>query len=218
MNLSLKVFQEKYKSLDISLRDKVRYEQVGNTIYLMSVPTRVHEAIVQQVQKQMGNYFDGLDSSCRVYGSNSGLNWSERIDFLKGFEEFEEYFSEKGANNLFLLPDIQVICDNREELWTSNGYKGVPSLVVEVWSPSTGENDLTFKKSVYERVGISEYWVILDIRNVLVYTLINGKYVKKRYTLDGDFFFEGDGDKDILEVSSLIFSDLVIRLDKKYIL
>ena len=204
-------FEELKVKKDLS---HIRHEQVGNTIYLMAVPTWVHEAIVAEVIRQLGNYFE--KTRCNVFGSNSGLDLSERIDFLRGFDEFQEYFSNRDAKQLSLLPDLQVICNNREELWTDKGYKGVPSLLVEVFSPSTGERDLILKKAIYEKVGISEYWVILDIRNVLVYMLINGKYSRKSYSLDIDLFLEDIPNKDILEVSSLLYSDLIIKLDKKY--
>jgi Uma2 family endonuclease len=69
---------------------------------------------------------------------------------------------------------------------------------------------LTIKKDFYERVGISEYWVIQDIRNVTVYTLINGKYIPQEFSLK-------EGSEGVLEVSSKLFNDLVIKFDKKYI-
>ena len=200
-----------------SLSDDLRYEQVGNLIYLMAVPSRIHEAIVQQIQKQMGIYFDALDSSCMVYGSNSGLDLSERVDFLKQFDEFLEYFVEKDSKKFSLLPDIQVICDNREELWSVDGYKGIPSIAIEVISPGSGDRDRYFKKLVYERVGIPEYWIIQDMGNVFVYTLLNGKYSHKRYSLDIDLFSKDISEKDVLEVFSKIYPDLVIKLDKKYL-
>ena len=43
MKLDVEVFQERYKSAGISFKDlfahDIRYEQIGNIIYLMSVPS-----------------------------------------------------------------------------------------------------------------------------------------------------------------------------------
>ena len=167
MPYTLQKFDELKLKKDLS---DIRYEQVGNTIYLMAVPTWIHEAIVIELGKQLGIYFE--KTRCNVLGSNSGLDLSERIDFLKQFEELQEYFSAKDSKQLSFLPDLQVICNNREELWTDKGYKGIPSILVEVFSPSTGERDLILKKYIYEKIGVSEYWVVFDIRNVLVYTLV----------------------------------------------
>ena len=186
----------------------IRYEQIGNLIYFMAVPARIHEAIVSRVIQQMSNFFD--ETGCMVYGSNSGLDLSERVDFLKGFEEFEEYFLNSGYQQLSFLPDIQVICDDEgEDSWTSNGYKGIPCIAVEVLSPSTKTRDLTVKKDFYERVGISEYWIIHNIGKVEVYTLINGKYVPKEFSV-------AEGSEEVLEVKSELFKDLVIKFNKKY--
>jgi Uma2 family endonuclease len=45
----------------------------------------------------------------------------------------------------------------------------VPELVVEIGSPSTRRRDDTIKRRLYERSGVSEYWVVdpdLDVVRV----------------------------------------------------
>jgi Uma2 family endonuclease len=47
--------------------------------------------------------------------------------------------------------------------------QGVPELVVEIGSPRTRRRDETVKRSLYERAGVTEYWVIdpeLDVVRV----------------------------------------------------
>ena len=210
MGNSLEQLQESRLDVQIreSLSDNIRYEQVGKVIYLMAVPARIHEAIVMELGRQLGNYFE--DKSCIVYPPTAGLDLSERVGFLKGFEEFEDFFSDSDFQQLSFLPDIQVVCDDEgEDSWTSKGYKGIPGIAVEVLSPSTKIRDLTIKKDFYERVGISEYWIIEDIRKVTVYTLINGKYVPKEFSLCKD-------SEDVLEVKSELFKDLTVNFNKKY--
>jgi Uma2 family endonuclease len=38
--------------------------------------------------------------------------------------------------------------------------RGVPELVIEIGSPGTRRRDETIKRRLYERAGVSEYWVV----------------------------------------------------------
>ena len=43
---------------------------------------------------------------------------------------------------------------------TAANVQGVPELVVEIASPGTRRRDETIKRKLYERSGVSEYWVV----------------------------------------------------------
>ena len=47
-----------------------------------------------------------------------------------------------------------------KEALTAAHVRGVPDLVIEIGSPSTRKRDETVKKRLYEREGVSEYWVV----------------------------------------------------------
>jgi Uma2 family endonuclease len=52
---------------------------------------------------------------------------------------------------------------------TAANVQGVPELVIEIGSPSTRKRDETIKLRLYEREGVSEYWVVdpeLDVIRV----------------------------------------------------
>lgn len=52
-----------------------------------------------------------------------------------------------------------------------------PTLVVEILSPSTARRDQTEKKSIYERNGVEEYWLVdPDEQSVTVFVLRGGLY------------------------------------------
>ena len=51
-----------------------------------------------------------------------------------------------------------VVCDRNKI--KHDGVHGAPDVVVEVLSSSTMRNDRTYKKDVYERSGVREYWIV----------------------------------------------------------
>src|SRR5580765_417622 len=58
-------------------------------------------------------------------------------------------------------PDL-VYCSNQRaaQILTPQNVQGVPELVVEIASPGTRRRDETVKRRLYERSGVSEYWMI----------------------------------------------------------
>ncbi|HSJ67641.1 MAG TPA: Uma2 family endonuclease, partial [Anditalea sp.] len=94
-------------------------------------------------------------------------------------------------------PDICVICDSNklDEL----GCVGAPDLVVEILSPGNNSKELLHKYEVYEESGVREYWVIQPSgHTLLVYTLVNGKFVPSRLFTHGDVV-----NSDVIEGFSL---------------
>jgi Uma2 family endonuclease len=55
-------------------------------------------------------------------------------------------------------PDLLVVCDPSKV--RDHGIVGVPDLVVEILSPSTGNRDMTRKRWSYEAAGIPEYLIV----------------------------------------------------------
>src|SRR5258708_15354980 len=57
-------------------------------------------------------------------------------------------------------PDVTFVCEKRSEILTEDNIQGAPDLVIEVLSPSTQSQDRGPKLALYERSGISEYWIV----------------------------------------------------------
>jgi len=184
-------------------------------IYFLGYPSAKHETILFEVLRQFGNYFYDK-SCCKVYGPTTGLNLGYRFSQIEHLQSVQVVYSrqiEEGRQNIIsLAPDIQVICKENWNDWSdfdSLGYKGVPKLIVEVYSPSTGYNDYSFKKDIYEVLGVSEYWIIQNIRTVDVFRLCKGVYVLQSYKLEQN--------EEVLEIPVQIFEGLVIKLNRGYI-
>jgi Uma2 family endonuclease len=67
-------------------------------------------------------------------------------------------------------PDLLYVSNERAaDVITSLHAKGVPELVIEIASSATRKRDETSKRHLYERFGVTEYWVIdpdLDVVRV----------------------------------------------------
>lgn len=65
---------------------------------------------------------------------------------------------------------MMTVCD-RDKI-KGDGIHGAPDLVVEVLSPSTTSRDRGYKKDLYARCGVREYWIVSPSeKSVEVYRL-----------------------------------------------
>lgn len=58
-------------------------------------------------------------------------------------------------------PDLLYVSNARlAEVLTPANLQGAPDFVIEIGSPGTRKRDETIKRHLYERFGVSEYWVV----------------------------------------------------------
>ena len=58
-------------------------------------------------------------------------------------------------------PDLLYMSNERAaEVSTPLNVQGAPEIVVEIASPGTRTRDETIKRNLYERAGVTEYWVV----------------------------------------------------------
>jgi len=132
-----------------------RYELIDGEIYLMASPSYNHQIVVNEISGIFYNYFKG--KSCRSLTAPLDVK-------LSGYAlKFEE-------DPNVVQPDLLVICDE-ENVNEDNKYEGIPSLIVEVLSPSTRSKDMITKLNLYMKSGVAEYWIIdLDKRKITQYS------------------------------------------------
>lgn len=66
-------------------------------------------------------------------------------------------------------PDLLFISNERAHIITDENVQGAPDLVVEILSPSTADRDRTFKRALYAKHGVKEFWLVdTDARTVTV--------------------------------------------------
>ena len=70
-------------------------------------------------------------------------------------------------------PDLLFVSTQRRHLLLGeDNVRGAPDLIVEVLSPSTAGLDKTFKRGLYAKYGVQEFWLVdPDARTVTVLSL-----------------------------------------------
>jgi Uma2 family endonuclease len=88
----------------------------------------------------------------------------------------------------FYQPDLVFVSEAQKEILSEGGLiEGVPDLVIEILSPSTGKYDRGSKMRVYEQHGVKEYWII-DLANKIieVYIIKNQHFDLYSYALSNE--------------------------------
>lgn len=57
-------------------------------------------------------------------------------------------------------PDLIFISNDNAHIVVKRKIMGVPDLLAEIVSPSSGSHDKIRKKALYERFGVKEYWIV----------------------------------------------------------
>ena len=173
--ISYEVYMELVDSSD------QRYELIDGEIYLLASPSIKHQIVVNEIAGHFYNYFKG--KSCRSLTSPLDVRL---FGFATKFEEDPNV----------VQPDVVVICDI-DKVNESNKYEGIPTLVVEVLSPSNKGKDMAIKLNLYMKSGVSEYWVVnMENKSILQYSfspernIESLKSLKVEETIESSVFAE----------------------------
>ncbi|NLV91755.1 MAG: type II toxin-antitoxin system prevent-host-death family antitoxin [Firmicutes bacterium] len=140
--------------LELTKSSDQRYELIDGVVYLLASPSFSHQVVVNEIAWHFHNYFRG--KPCRSLTAPLDVR-------LQGYAlKFEE-------DPNIVQPDIVVICDE-DNVNEAGQYQGVPSLIVEVVSPSTRSKDTITKLNLYMKSGVPEYWIVdMDSRTITQY-------------------------------------------------
>lgn len=180
-------------SENLAFQEPFREELIGGKLVAMSPASTSHTYVADNILNIFKNYLRG--KKCIPFGDGLLVHLTDEDKFV---------------------PDVMVVCD-RDKI-KPNGVYGAPDLVVEVLSPSTAKNDRTYKKDVYERCGVPEYWLVSPSDKFIeVYWLDGGKYILHDiYTQCPDWMLEQMTDTEraavVTEFKCHLYDDLIIRL------
>jgi len=179
--------------------DDLYFEDIGeemlNGVIVMMAPkpNLRHYCASDNINSIFKRYIKG--KTCRAFGDNVDVYLTE-LDRV--------------------VPDAMIVC--KKDIIKETGVHGSPDLIVEVLSPSTAKRDKGYKKDLYERCGVKEYWIV-DINNksIEIYLLLNGKYkLDNVYIIQPDYMLEGMTEEEkaelVYEFKTSLFDDFIIDI------
>lgn len=122
-----------------ALPEGQRAELIDGVIYNMTPPNRMHQKLISQFTKIIGNYIDKKNGNCEVYPAPFAV-------FATANDE------------TYVEPDISVICDKNK--LNDRGCNGAPDFIIEIVSPSSRKMDYSTKMTLYSNAGVREYWIV----------------------------------------------------------
>ncbi len=169
---------------------KERVELFRGFVCKMSAPSRIHQKLSWNLERQMDRYFES--KKCDIYHAPFDVRLTV-FDKTKDKEILT-----------VVQPDICMICD--EKKLDKRGCLGSPDLIVEIQSPGNTKREMKDKFELYEEAGVREYWIVDSVQNfVLIYYLNEaGKYIGTKPYSQEEIF------------NSVIFPELEIDLNKVF--
>jgi Uma2 family endonuclease len=169
---------------------KERVELFKGFVRQMSAPSRIHQKLSWNLERQMDRYFES--KKCDIYHAPFDVRLTV-FDKTKDKEILT-----------VVQPDICMICD--EKKLDKRGCLGSPDLIVEIQSPDNTKREMKDKFELYEEAGVREYWIVDSVQNfVLIYYLNEaGKYIGTKPYSQEEIF------------NSVIFPELEIDLNKVF--
>ncbi len=138
INPDIRFTYEDYKSLPESMEK--RYELLDGEIMMVPSPSTKHQFVSRNLEFI-------LHAFVQAHGLGSVLY--APIDVVLGEGEAREV----------VQPDIIFISRTREPIIAEPEVQGAPDLVIEVLSPGTERRDRGYKRHLYGRHGVAEYWI-----------------------------------------------------------
>jgi Uma2 family endonuclease len=127
----------RYEDLETYPNDDLRREILDGELYVTPSPVPRHAKVVFEISRSLGDYAD--QAGGQIYASD--------VDIVLGAENV-------------VVPDVVYIASDRMDAIGPKAVHGVPSLLVEVLSPTTQHIDRGKKRDIYARFGLPEYWLV----------------------------------------------------------
>jgi Uma2 family endonuclease len=141
---------DEFVSIDKNTHELLEY--IDGIVYNQASPSKTHQIVALNIATEFNIFF--RNKSCKPFIAPFDI-------ILKN--EKEQYIKK-------VIPDISIICDKTG--LSDVNYTGIPTLIVEILSPSNESHDLVTKMNLYQRFGVNEYWIVNPkIKSVSIYKI-----------------------------------------------
>ncbi|MBA2408270.1 MAG: Uma2 family endonuclease [Gammaproteobacteria bacterium] len=139
VNPNVRFTYEDYQSLSESMEK--RYELLDGDLMMVPAPTTMHQRASRNLEFLLIQF---------VRHHKLGEVFDAPVDVVLG----------EGKNREIVQPDLIFVSHERKGIVTKKEIRGAPDLIVEILSPGTEERDRGYKKALYARYGVREYWIV----------------------------------------------------------
>lgn len=178
--------------------DNNEYELLNGKIVAMSPrPSINHNIIITNITTIFNHYLE--NKSCFAFGDGTDV-----------------YLTDDDR----VIPDVMIVCN--KDIIKHDAIHGTPDLIVEVLSLSTAIRDKGYKKNLYEKCGVKEYWIVdPNSKSIEVYLLKDGTYdLDMIYSIYPEYELKKMSDKEksviATEFHTSLFEDLVVSVNRVF--
>ena len=139
---------DEFVSIDKNTTELLEY--IDGIVYNQASPSKTHQIVALNIATEFNIFF--RNKECKPFIAPFDIVLKNQ----------QEQYPKK------VIPDISIICDKTG--LSDVNYTGVPTLIVEILSPSNESHDLVTKMNLYQQFGVNEYWIVNPkIKSVSIY-------------------------------------------------
>lgn len=114
-------------------------EVIENTLYMSPAPSPLHQEVSMRLATTINQF---------ITRGKLGKLFAAPIDVFLD------------ADSNVVQPDLVFVGKTNPLVIDETGLHGVPEFIIEILSRSNQKHDLVKKKKLYEKFGVTEYWVV----------------------------------------------------------
>lgn len=123
---------------DLYASEATRCELFDGELVTVSTPGELHQSVSAQLGWRMVRF---------ASENNPGRIYHAPLDVVL-------------SDGVVVQTDLLFVSKGRSHIITPENIQGATDLVVEILPPSTATRDRTFKRTLYARHGVKEYWMV----------------------------------------------------------